>query len=181
MVFRYFLGLLLSRVGFVLFIISHQILLNTLASLGVCGRACDWFQSYLSEREQIVCVNDAKFDPVPLNCGVPQGSVGGPTFFSIYYLTASKHPLLLLCWWFPATCVITSGPGKGGPCCTSDRGFHGRCQKVDELELYEDTIDHNYRKNKVSTNVFPQSEKNWFQSTWLRCKNFIYLIHILDL
>ena len=81
MMFRYFLGLLFSRILFVLFIISHQILINTLASLGICERACDWFQSYVSEREQIVCVNDAKFDPVPLNCGVPQGSVGGPTLF----------------------------------------------------------------------------------------------------
>ena len=66
--------------------VNHTILLNTLSSLGVKGEAYKWFESYLSYHSQIVCINGCKSVALPLSCGVPQGSVGGPTLFSIYLI-----------------------------------------------------------------------------------------------
>ena len=64
--------------------VDHKILINTLASLGVQGQALEWFKSYLPCHSQSVLVNGFTSSTKPLGCGVPQGSVGGPTLFSIY-------------------------------------------------------------------------------------------------
>ena len=66
--------------------VDHNIILNTLASLGVRGQAYEWFCSYLDLHSQVVYLNGCSSTPMSLTCGVPQGSVGGPTLFSIYLL-----------------------------------------------------------------------------------------------
>ena len=66
--------------------VNHTILLNTLQSFGVKGQAYEWFKSYLSCHSQAVRINGCTSNAMPLNCGVPQGSVGGPTLFSIYLI-----------------------------------------------------------------------------------------------
>ena len=40
--------------------------------------AYDWFQSYLSNRQQFVCGNGHDSNHLSITCGVPQGSVLGP-------------------------------------------------------------------------------------------------------
>ena len=42
------------------------------------------FQPYLSNRTQYVEINGAKSLPSLITCGVPQGSIPGPTLFLIY-------------------------------------------------------------------------------------------------
>ena len=54
--------------------VNHSILLSKLNHYGVRGKAYDWFQSYLSNREQFVCINGHKSDSLSITCGVPQGS-----------------------------------------------------------------------------------------------------------
>ena len=67
--------------------IDDKILLSRLSqNLGLCDTALNWFQSYLAERKQSVMINGTKSKMVPLNCGVPQGSVLGPILFTIYLL-----------------------------------------------------------------------------------------------
>ena len=64
--------------------VNHTILLNTLRFDGL---AYEWFfQSYLSHHSQTVCIKGTESHSMPLSCGVPQGSVGGPTLFSIYLI-----------------------------------------------------------------------------------------------
>ena len=65
--------------------IDQDILLKRLeTSFGIEGIALKWFKSYMTGRKQTVCVNGTKSESVPLEYGVPQGSVLGPILFSLY-------------------------------------------------------------------------------------------------
>ena len=46
--------------------VNHSILLSKLNHYGVRGKAYDWFQSYLSNREQFVCINGHKSDSLSI-------------------------------------------------------------------------------------------------------------------
>jgi hypothetical protein len=44
--------------------------------------AGNWFRSYLSERQQMCCVNGHSSNSHSLRCGVPQGTILGPLLFA---------------------------------------------------------------------------------------------------
>ena len=64
--------------------IRHDILLSKLRSLDFSQGALDWFQSYLSDRQQCVRIGDAVSKVLLLEFGVPQGSILGPVLLTIY-------------------------------------------------------------------------------------------------
>ena len=55
--------------------VNHCILLSKLNHYGVRGKAYAWFQSYLSNREQFVCINGQNSDSLSITRGVPEGSI----------------------------------------------------------------------------------------------------------
>ena len=64
--------------------IDHTILLNKMCHYGVRGLPLEWFKSYLNNRYQVVCYDGMKSTLKEIICGVPQGSVLGPTLFLLY-------------------------------------------------------------------------------------------------
>ena len=80
--------------------VDHQLLLQKLEIYGVKNREHLWFQSYLSNRKQMVSSSGKESDLASLNHGVPQGSILGRYF--LYYLSTICHAFYVtdtsLCW-----------------------------------------------------------------------------------
>ncbi len=81
---------------------NHQILLSTLLAKGVSGTALQWFDSYLSDISFKVSWRGEVSKSQHLATGVPQGSVLGPLFFSVYMASVGsvihKHGFSYHCY-----------------------------------------------------------------------------------
>ena len=65
--------------------IDHDLLFSRLTEwFGIDGMVLQWVRSYMTGRSQLVTVNGVLSTPQLLLCGVPQRSVLGPLFFTIY-------------------------------------------------------------------------------------------------
>ena len=65
--------------------IDHETLLNRLEhQFGVAGKPLDFVNSYLQDRYQTVTIDGKLSKPVLMEYSVPQGSVLGPKFFTMY-------------------------------------------------------------------------------------------------
>lgn len=64
--------------------VDHQILINKLECYGIRGKALDLFTLYLTNRFQVVKINDVCSNSLITKHGVPQGTVLGPILFIIY-------------------------------------------------------------------------------------------------
>ena len=72
--------------------INHNVLLNRIQYMyGITGAAFKWFQSYIEQRKNQVCVGDALSQRRPVTSCVPQGSVLGARLF-----TMCTYPLALI-------------------------------------------------------------------------------------
>ena len=58
--------------------VSHDILLKKLYAYGIRGKVFKLLKSYLTNRTQFVVYDGIPSWTLPINCGVPQGSVLGP-------------------------------------------------------------------------------------------------------
>ena len=64
-------------------LVDKSILLDKLKLYGVDGHSSNWLESYMSNRYQRVFVDGELSDPLPLEVGVPQGSILGPLLYCI--------------------------------------------------------------------------------------------------
>lgn len=64
--------------------VSVGLLLKKMESNGIRGVPHDWFRSYLCGRSQYVKIGPDSSSYLPIDFGVPQGSILGPTLFILY-------------------------------------------------------------------------------------------------
>ena len=64
--------------------VNHELLLQKLNHLGIRGKANGLIKSYLTNRKQIVKINQTCSDELTITCGVPQGTILGPLLFILY-------------------------------------------------------------------------------------------------
>ena len=62
----------------------HKGLIFKLRSIGISGNLIEWFNDYLANRKQHVCLNGYASSWLTPNAGDPQGSILGPLLFIIY-------------------------------------------------------------------------------------------------
>lgn len=65
-------------------VVNHELLLKKLEATGFRGKALELMRSYLGKRTQRVRVGSVVSDCADVVCGIPQGTVLGPTLFNIY-------------------------------------------------------------------------------------------------
>ena len=91
--------------------LDHNILLHKLKIYGVRGIALSWFKDYLTNRHQYVAFNSHNSNSLPIQCGVPQGSILGPLLFLLYVNDISNtSPLLSFILFADDTNIFYSHP-----------------------------------------------------------------------
>ncbi|CAB4034758.1 Hypothetical predicted protein, partial [Paramuricea clavata] len=64
--------------------VDYRLMLNKLKNFGISGTLLNWFEDYLSNRNQRVTVLGKTSHSLPVLSGVPQGSILGPLLFRLY-------------------------------------------------------------------------------------------------
>ena len=75
--------------------INHNILLEKLKAIGFCDDTVNWFHSCLTDRAFLLSIENKYSSILQISCGVPQGSILGPSLYVNDMKQAVSSDLLL--------------------------------------------------------------------------------------
>ena len=127
-------------------VVDIELLLKKLTLYGFDRNAIQWMWSYLSHRSQCVYIEGSLSSLLPLEAGVPQGSILGPIFYTIF---TNELPQVV----HEDDCPVRNLPDGnlfsiqchdcGGLCCYADDSTYTATGK-DPLQLAE-KLTHKYK------------------------------------
>uniref|UniRef100_A0A8K9X1H2 Reverse transcriptase domain-containing protein n=1 Tax=Oncorhynchus mykiss TaxID=8022 RepID=A0A8K9X1H2_ONCMY len=120
--------------------VNHHILIGRLNSLGFSNDCLAWFTNYFSDRVQCVKSEGLLSGPLAVSMGVPQGSILGPTLFSVYInevALAAGESLIHL--YADDTILYTSGPSLDTVLTTLQASFNATQLSFRGLQLLLNT------------------------------------------
>ncbi len=129
--------------------VDHNILLQRLENwVGRSGMVHKWFRSYLEGRGYYANIGEHKSKWTSMTCGVPQGSILLPLFFSLYMLPLSqimrKNQIAFHSYADDTQIYLTVSPNDYSP-------IDSLCQCIDEINSWmcQNFIQLNKKKIEV--------------------------------
>ena len=132
--------------------VDHSKLLQKLQEFGFSGSLLLWFKNYLSGRFQRVTVHGATSTTLSITSGVPQGSLLGPFFFSVYindlpsYVSSSTgvglfadDTKLYRCIKNPSDALVLQEDIQGLRCWSNENHLHFNQSKCKVLSITRKT------------------------------------------
>ena len=133
-------GLLLVDLCKAIDLVNHDILLEKLKLYKCSEKTQHCFLSYLTDRRQSVKIENTISEPMPVICGVPQGSILGPLLFLIFINDISLEEHLSDICLFADDAVI----GKSG---------RYKNEIKDKLQPCDNSIDTWCRQNQMVLSI----------------------------
>ena len=121
-------------------LVDSTILLDKMKIYGFDDNSLKWFQSYLTGRSQVVYIDGHLSDPLPVEIGVPQGSILGPLLYILYSndLPEAIHNHPPSSGFYNIECKAC-----GGTCCYADDSTYTFSHK--DPAVIEEKIESQYQ------------------------------------
>ena len=73
--------------------VDHKLMICKPQDAGASSSCTEWSRSYLRGRQQVVRINSALSEPLPIISGIPQGTILAPLLFSTYTNDLTSVPM----------------------------------------------------------------------------------------